>query len=271
MSSRLLDALAARPLLLDGGMGTRLIARGLDLATDDPALWNLAHPEDVRDVHARDVDAGSDAILTNTFGANSAWLDRYGRAGAVAEINRKAVALARDAAGPGRFVLGSIGPTASASAGAYREQAGALGGAGVDGLVLETHTLDQAIIGLAEVRPAVDLPVLVSLFAWGSNPGDEALRLIEAGADVLGINCAPSAAARPLFSTIRKVATVPLLFKPAGEIPGRRRPVPVPSFGSSLPTWLRWGVRLMGGCCGTTEAHVAAMRSALDRATADRV
>ena len=131
-------------LVLDAAMGTRLIARGLDLSGDDPSLWNLSHPEVVRELHARDVAAGSDAVVTNTFGANRHWLARYGRAGEVAAINRRAVELAREAAGPGRFVLGSIGPTASEVPGAAREQAEALAGSGVDALLFETHTLEQA-------------------------------------------------------------------------------------------------------------------------------
>jgi 5-methyltetrahydrofolate--homocysteine methyltransferase len=270
VTSRLLEALAARPLLLDAAMGTRLIARGLDLRTDDTPFWNLTHPEVVREIHGLDVDAGSDAILTNTFGANSAWLDRYGRAGEVAEINRRAVVLARDAAGTDRFVLGSIGPTAAGSAGAYREQAEALAEAGVDGLLLETHTLDRALVGLSDIVHAVDLPTLVSLTSWGTDPGRDALHLIEAGADVLGTNCTVTPQARFVFGPIRDVSPIPLLIKPTGQLPGRS-PLPVRTFASFVPIWLRWGVRLMGGCCGTTEAHVAAMRSALDEATAGRV
>src|SRR3954453_4253877 len=88
-SDRLRAAMARGPLVLDAAMGTRLIARGLDLLGDDPALWNLSHPGVVRELHARDVAAGSDAVVTNTFGANRIWLARYGRAKDVAEINRR--------------------------------------------------------------------------------------------------------------------------------------------------------------------------------------
>src|SRR4051794_7638951 len=95
-------------------MGTRLLPLGLRLEDDDPCLWNLSHPDDVAAIHRRDVAAGSQALLTNTFGANRAWLRRFGAAvGAVGAINRAAVDLARDASGPGRFVLGDIGPTAA--------------------------------------------------------------------------------------------------------------------------------------------------------------
>ena len=95
MTDRFLAALARGPLILDAAMGTRLVARGLDLAHDDPAIWNLSHPEAVAEIHARDVAAGSDAVLTNTFGANRPWLARSGRDDRVEAINRRAVALAR--------------------------------------------------------------------------------------------------------------------------------------------------------------------------------
>src|SRR4051812_16772915 len=120
---RLHHAMARGLLVLDAAMGTRLIARGLDLTGDDPTLWNLSHPDEVRELHGRDVAAGSDAVVTNTFGANRNWLARYGRAGDVAAINRRAVGLARETVGPDRFVFGSIGPTASEVPGAAREQA----------------------------------------------------------------------------------------------------------------------------------------------------
>src|SRR5579859_5094964 len=93
-----------RPLVLDAAMGTRLVAAGLDLNADDPALWNRTHPELVRAVHRRDIAAGADAILTNTFGANRCWLDRFGAAQIAAELNRAAVALAQAEAGPDRYV-----------------------------------------------------------------------------------------------------------------------------------------------------------------------
>ena len=111
--SPILEAIATRVLVMDSAMGTRLIARGLDLRSDDPALWNLSRPEDVLDCHARDVSAGADVLLANTFGANRPNLDRLGRSSDLLAINRRAVALAREAAGPGRFVLGSIGPAAA--------------------------------------------------------------------------------------------------------------------------------------------------------------
>src|SRR5581483_10567116 len=98
-SGKLAEALARGPILMDAAMGTRLIARGLDLAHDDPCLWCLDRPDEVLDIHRRDVAAGADAVLTNTFGANRLTLDRLGRSADVVAINRRAVELARAAAG----------------------------------------------------------------------------------------------------------------------------------------------------------------------------
>ena len=107
-----------------------MVARGLDLRSDDPSLWNLTHPDEVLDLHVRDVSAGSQALFSNTFGANRLWLARYGQAGATEEINRQAVALARKAIGPDGFVVGDIGPSAAEEPGAAAEQASVLLDAG---------------------------------------------------------------------------------------------------------------------------------------------
>lgn len=271
MTSRLLAAIASRPLLLDGGMGTRLIARGLDLATDDPALWNLSHPGIVHAIHSLDVAAGSDVLLTNTFGANPACLARHGREADAAAINQRAVALARDAAGPDRFLLGSIGPTAAGSDGADRAQAEALAEGGVDGLLLETHTSGQALAGLGALRRSFDLPIFVGLCSFDEPVGDAARRLMDGGADVLGINCmSPDVALSRIGDLFQANPKPPLLCKPAASHPDAP-PVTPPEFAEHLIDWLRWDVRLMGGCCGATEAHVSALRSALDRAMSDRV
>jgi len=246
-------------------MGTRLIAQGLNLSDDDPSVWNLTHPEVVERIHRLDVAAGSDALVTNTFGANAAWLTRFGRKRDVAAINRRAVGLAREAAGPDRFLLGSIGPTAAQSRGAYREQGEALIEAGVDAILLETHTTSQALIGLAEIGRA-SVPIVVSLFRWDSPA--EFIALAEAGADILGWNCLSLCSCRRLAESGRGVVSLPLFAKPGGNL-SKHREVSPRSFALGLPGLLRRGVRLIGGCCGTTEAHVAAMRSALDLAIAD--
>jgi methionine synthase I (cobalamin-dependent) len=296
MSSRLLQALAIRPLLLDGGMGTRLIELGLDLRSSDPALWNLSNSEAVAAIHARDIAAGSDVLLSNTFGANASWLDRYGRIVEMAAINQSAVALARTAAGPDRFVLGTIGPTAG-SAEVYRAQAEVLVEAGVDGLLLETHGQSAALLGLDALRSFINQPILVSLASWPLETRQCARRLVEAGADVLGINCVEPDRARNWVQALGRGVPVPLLWKPSVSHPSARPVTPARSAQNSFPTLfheeegilsdpireedytyavtpeklalgltdlITHGVRLFGGCCGATEVHIATLRSALD-------
>ncbi len=257
-------------------MGTRLIARGLVIGEDDSSLWNLSHPEFVLAIHESDIAAGADVLLTNTFGANASWLARFGRAGDVAAINRRAAGLARDAAGPDRFVLGSIGPTAGWSEQSYCSQAETLAEAGVDALFLETHTPDEALAGLAQLRPRFSLPIFVGLITTVSD--HEARTLIDRGADALGLNCCHPAEVRAWVEGLAlnspergdSCSMIPLLSEPYASDPEGRE-IPPDEFAATIPGLLLRGVRLFGGCCGATEAHVAAMRSALDRATAERV
>jgi 5-methyltetrahydrofolate--homocysteine methyltransferase len=262
-SGRLPEALARGPLVLDAAMGTRLIARGLSLDGDDPCLWNLAHPGHVSDIHRLDAAAGADAVVANTFGANRAWLSRHGRAGDVAAINRRAVELAREAIGPDRLVLGDIGPTASGDDEACREQATALIEAGVDALLFETHRADQAERALEWVRDLSDLPLLVSLVSWPDPIEEVARRLVDRGAWALGANCqAGMGPMVDLAERLHRTTGLTLLVKPSAGLPGDTQETPE-SFARAVPEWLARGVRMIGGCCGTTEAHVRALREAI--------
>jgi len=260
-------ALKARPLVLDSAMGTRLVARGLELQVDDPAFWNLTHPGQVLEQHRRDVSSGSDAVLTNTFGANRYWLAKLGRPGAVESINRRAVELARRAAGPGRFVLGDLGPTTARLAGAAAEQAAILVDAGVDALCFETFRAAELESVLLEVnaRPAAPIPILVSLWEWPEPPDWIARRVIELGASVIGMNCQAGIEAAVAFARrMNGVAACPLLVKPGAGDAGRPDASPA-AFAAAVPRLLQHNVRLLGGCCGTTELHVAAIRAAVER------
>ena len=258
MSDRLLDRATRGPVLLDAAMGTRLIARGLDLAADDPCLWNLSRPDVVLDVHRRDVAAGAEAVFANTFGANRAWLGRFARTGSVVAVNRAAVALAREAAGPGRFVVGSIGPTAAGDPATLREQADALLDAGADALALETFRLDPALAALPALAPA---PILVGLFDWPGPIEDAARRLVDAGASAVGANCfADFDLARRLLDACH-AAGIPAWLKPS---PGRDGPG-FETFEHLAARVAATGSGLLGGCCGTTEDHVATIRRAWGR------
>jgi methionine synthase I (cobalamin-dependent) len=242
--------------------------RGLDFTRDDPSLWNQTHPAEVLALHGRDVSAGAGAVFTNTFGANRFWLARFGQAAAVEPINRRAVELARQAAGPDRFVIGDLGPTAALQPGAALEQATVLLDSGVDALVLETYRFGPAEVVLREVREALDssIPLLVSLWEWPDPLGPPAQRLRDRGASVLGMNCQPGIAAAIAFAqAIAGEVACPLLIKPSAS--GAAHPDSNPeSFARAVPRLLETNVRLLGGCCGTTEAHLAALAAACARA-----
>jgi methionine synthase I (cobalamin-dependent) len=262
----LLEAIDRGPIVLDAGMGTRLCARGLNLRADDPCLWNLDRPAEVRDIHHRDAAAGSLVLFTNTFGANRAWLARYGRGGDVVPINRAAVKLARLAAGPAGFVVGDIGPSAVELPGAVGEQATVLIESGVDAMALETFGLEPAIAALEEIRTLMGsspVPLIVGLWRWPDAVEDAARRLVEAGAEVVGLNCRPAmSGATALVRRLAAAVSGPIMVKP-GVASGDPECDSTPSaFAAAVPELLEYNVRLIGGCCGTTEAHVAALAAA---------
>jgi methionine synthase I (cobalamin-dependent) len=264
----LLEALSRGPVLLDAAMGTRLAAQGLDLDQDDPALWNISHPEAVRAVHERDIAAGSDALVTNTFGANRSWLTRFGAEADVVTLNHAAVELARAAAGPNRILLGSIGPYATATAAVFTEQADSLIEFGIGALVLETHSvrrLDRCVFRAC--CAAAGIPVVISCFDWPTGSRDlgrAAVELLASGAWGLGFNCHSDLAAVVSWAKrIRRVTDAPLYLKPSAVLPPRT------PYGHTDLTPLMGSLRgmsrlMVGGCCGTSEDHIAALRAALD-------
>lgn len=291
------------PALLDGAMGTELIARGLDLSCAAPETWVLERPEIVREVHAAYVAAGADILQTCTFGATRPRLERVGLGEEVATVNRQAVDLAR-AEAAGRPVLASLGPTgidpfssgaAEAMAAAYRQQIAALAEAGVDGLHFETlyHPLEatQAVVAARQVAPR--LPILLSAtYALGDHgfqtPFGVPLAvmtqaLLTAAPDALGVNC--SLEARKMLGLVCQLRELvgplqarplALVVQPQGgpaEIDCRapRRGSDVEAFVGGLQAILDrddMGVAMVGGCCGAGPAHIAALAAALHRGAA---
>lgn len=276
--NRFRKRLESGPILLDGAIGTRLIARGLKPGeNEDSALWNQSHPDAVAAIHALDIAAGADALFTNTFLAHRSSLARFGRESAVAAINRRAVELARAAAGPDRLVIGSIGPRATVEregghhglVESYREQARALCGSGVDALILETHRMRRAAVALGAIRDVVGVPILVSLYRWPDSSHAARIEravncLVNAGADGLGVNCvADLDTVAALAGALCAVSAVPVLLKPSAWV-SQHALTPPADFAAAVPVWLERGARLIGGCCGADESHIAAMRQALD-------
>ncbi len=283
----LADALASGPLLLDGAMGSLLYERGV-LHTRSYDELNVSQPELIRTVHRDYVQAGAELVETNTFGANRMALARHGLAEQLGDINRQGVALAREAAGGRAFVAGAVGPTgakfgiASASERklarfALAEQIDTLVLAGVDAIMLETFTsileLETAI-GVAKERgPRVPVMAMMVFDAnakgdGGLGPAEIADRLIAAGADVVGGNCGIGPAELYQVAIGMVGRGKPVIAQPNAGLPasveGRTLYVANPEhFGVFARRMLKSGVRVIGGCCGTTPEHTRSMLGAV--------
>jgi methionine synthase I (cobalamin-dependent)/5,10-methylenetetrahydrofolate reductase len=281
------------PLLSDGAMGTQLNNRGVafDQCFDQ---INLTQPELVMDIHRAYIEAGSQIIQTNTFGANRYKLAEHGLQEKVALINRAGVVLARQAAlesGKEVLVAGDVGPLGVRLAPfgrvqpeqgrqAFAEQIAALAEAGADLIIIETisdlHEVQEAV---AAARQACDLPILASMTytrddrtLMGDAPAGVALALQAAGVDVIGINCSGGPA--QLWRILRQMrqATPQARFSVmpnAGwpeQVGGRvMYPANPEYFGEYALAFCEAGAAVIGGCCGTTPRHIAAMRAALDQ------
>ena len=295
MRNAFLATLDQRPLLCDGAMGTLLRDRGVPadgcleaVVLDDPSL--------LLRIHSDYIDSGADIIETNTFGANAVRLGEFGLADRLQEISRRAVEIAREAreqtARP-IFVAGAMGPLDVGLPGgeritlkkahlAFHEQAEALIDAGVDLIAIETFpTLAEAKEALRAVRECGDLPVIVQLVfqrdgrTWaGEEPGEVALVLRDLGANVIGVNCVPGpqfaldiikqlAAARPAKLSAQPNAGQPVVRQQTIVYPGTPQ-----SFGEYAARLIEAGASIIGGCCGTTPEHIAAMNQALSGQTA---
>ena len=270
-------------LVTDGATGTQLAARGLPDGVV-PEVWDLERPDDVRAVAASYVEAGSDVILTNTFGATRFKLAHSGLEKRVLDVNRAAAKAAKEAAGGKALVFASVGPTggmieplgdlAEADViSAFAEQARGLVEGGVDGFCIESFSdLAEAKAALKGIREASTLPVVVSLtFSKGArgyatlmgvSPEQAARELEAAGADAVGANCGIGSAQGVEIAQLMRPATkLPLWIKPNAGLPqlvdGKTIfPESPEEFVKNALRIAKAGVAFVGGCCGTTPAHI---------------
>jgi homocysteine S-methyltransferase len=281
------DALASRVLVCDGAMGTMLYAKGIFLNRSFDEL-NLTQPEFVAEVHQAYVRVGADVIETNTFGANRVKLAPFGLGESVKAINAQGAKIARQAAREQAFVAGSIGPlgiriepwgkTGVDEAEAYfREQVEGLLEGGVDLFVLETfHDVNEIAAAIRAVRGLSDLPIVAQVTTEedgntldGAPPEAFVPQLEALGATVIGVNCSVGPAG--MLETIERMsrdAHVPLSAQPnAGrprEIEGRNIYLSSPEYVASYARrFVANGVRLVGGCCGTTPEHIREIKLAV--------
>lgn len=279
MHALLENLLANGPVVTDGAWGTQLFARGLTTGSC-PDEWNLTHPDRVEDVARAYVSAGSRIILTNTFGANRVRLAEFGLADQAAEINRRGAAISKRAAGDQALVFASLGPSGKMLVAgdvsedelltAYTEQAQALATGGADAIVIETMAeLEEIKLALAAVR-TTRLPVVACMVfdtggrtMMGVTPAQAAHAL--ADADVIGANCGHGIAQYiDICRQLRDATNHPLWIKANAGIPEMINDKPVwktspAEFAGHVPALLEAGAAFVGGCCGTSPAHIAAL------------
>jgi 5-methyltetrahydrofolate--homocysteine methyltransferase len=298
MKKSLLEAIKDHPLLGDGAMGTQLMLAGLESGACGEE-WNLTHPERVLAIQRRYADAGSDCILTNTFGGSRIMLNRHGNAEKVADINAAGVRIARqalEAVGRDGYVIGDIGPfgglmepygefTETQVRDAFTEQAKALADAGADAIIIETQTsLEELGLGIDAAKEAgaacivgsmaYDVTLDGSTFRtmMGVEPERAAEFMQERGAHVVALNCGTRMdmdRAREAVRRYKATTSLPVMAQPNAGQPKLVNmkisydETPEQMVKGVVPL-LEAGANIIGGCCGSTPDHIRAFRKAMD-------
>jgi 5-methyltetrahydrofolate--homocysteine methyltransferase len=285
------ELLAERTVLLaDGATGTNYQNMGIEPGVA-PEEWVVDAPDKVRELHHRFVDAGSDIVLTCSFGGSSLRLADEALHGRAVEVNRRAAELARNAVGADVLVAGSLGPTGhlaeplgpltrDLAVATFAEQAQALTEGGVDLLVLETFfALEEALWAIEGVQKTTDLP-LVASFSFdqgthtmmGVSPTEVVAAVEPLGVAALGANCGRSLDDTDAIvgELLAAAPTTPLWVKPNAGVPHIEGDTVVYDAGpdqlaAHVRGYVDRGVRIVGGCCGSTPEHVAAIARALGR------
>ncbi|MCD6424658.1 MAG: betaine--homocysteine S-methyltransferase [Anaerolineales bacterium] len=282
---------SGKPILLDGAMGTMLFAAGLE-SGESPEEWNVLHPEKVREIHRAYIEAGSQVILTNTFGGSSVRLKNHGLAERVHELNEAGAKNARaeaDSVEQNVVVAGSIGPTGQllkplgrltkeAARQSFAAQAGGLVAGGVDMFWIETMSdLEEVKAAIAGVRSVSNLPIAATMSfdshghtMMGTKPEQAAEALQKEDIQFLGANCGTGS--NELIEAIKAFKStnpeLPLIAKANAGIPivvGTEvvyNGSPEVMADYAVTVWSE-GARLIGGCCGSTPEHIKAMAEAL--------
>jgi methionine synthase I (cobalamin-dependent)/5,10-methylenetetrahydrofolate reductase len=293
-----LERLAQGPFLSDGGMGTMLHGQGVGLDRCFDEL-NLTHPAIVAGVHRDYIDAGAQIIETNTFGANRFKLSEHGLSDKVTEINQAGVELARrvvQASFQPVLVAGSVGPLGrqlaplgrvkpDAARAAFREQVESLAMAAVDLLIFETFSdLSEMYEAVRVARSVCALPVIAQMTftedsrtLLGHTPEQVVKFLRDLDVDVIGVNCSVGPAlvlrvVQRMSQALGAKKGVPISAQPNAGWPTRAGerlmyPATTEYFGEYASALVEAGATIVGGCCGTTPAHIGAMRAALDNPT----
>lgn len=289
MKPTLSEACLKSALTCDGAMGTQLIQRGMKTG-ECGMCWNAERPDDIVAVHQAYRDAGCRLITTNSFGGTRSMLDRHGLGEKVAEWNRLAAKLASDAAGPDGWVIGDVGPfgdflepmgdtTAEELEAIFREQIAALVEGGADAILVETMSdPGELAAGVRAAKQATDLPV-IGTYAFqksagefrtmmGTTVADAIQAAYDAGASIAGANCGTDLSLDDYLELAKQIVAAAagratILQPNAGApkmIDGEVRYDATPEEMAALAAKLRAiGISIVGGCCGTSPAHLAAM------------
>ncbi|MGD8450951.1 MAG: homocysteine S-methyltransferase family protein [Phycisphaerae bacterium] len=285
---------SGRPLVADGAMGTMLMREGV-AAGQCPEALNLSQPQTLERIAAAYLAAGAEVVQTNTFGGSPLKLSAYGLDEQAEEINRNAVEAVRRAVGERAYVSGSCGPSGKilkpygdadpeAVSASYRRQMAALVAAGVDVVCVETMIdLNEATLAVRAAKEASPTtPVMATMTfdatkrgyytVMGVNVGKAAEGLRAAGADLVGSNCGNGIERMvEIAREFRSATDLPLIIQANAGLPQIRDGEPVypetPEFmADKARELIALGVRVIGGCCGTTPAHIAALRAMVDAA-----
>ena len=283
------EQLNRRPLLLDGAMGTMLQKYGLRSGECSEG-WNISHPQVVQKIHQEYIKAGADVILTNTFGANRIKLSSFDRENNILKINEIAVNIAKRAINKEIssekriFIAGSVGPTGkilepygdlkvSEAYKNYKEQAVILEKAGIDLIILETfYDLEEIRAALKAVKENTDLMVIASMTfdknlktIYGVDPERAVIVLENEGADGVGANCGTGPEVLyKVLKIMKKASNTYLMVEPNAGMPELVKdkvvyPTSPEVMADYTEKFVKLGLNLIGGCCGTTPLHIKAM------------
>ena len=287
----ILEKIKKDGLVFDGAMGSILINKGIT-GKEASELWNLNHPDIVKEIHQAYYDAGADVASANTYGASAIKLKKMGVTQSLENVNRTGVRIARQVCGKGQYVAGELGslgdmlePMGPVSfdeaVDSFAQQAGFLEDEGVDIFLIETiFDINIAFAAIKAVRSVSEKPIFCSLTfkkmkkgfftIFGSNPKNSMKLLSEAGASAVGANCSiGSRTMIDLANEIKKSADVPVIIQPNAGLPKTTKhntifyPEDETFFADSIKKIKALGVEIVGGCCGTTPEYIKKIKETI--------